>query len=219
MTASAHDSIGSLSFCDSAFMWIKDRVAGHRSTDGSVSRPADDVRELGQYHEILLVRATRVTRDLPARVSAADLVQQTLLEAHQNLHKFRGHTKGEMIKWLDRMLSNNIADTFRWLRRQKRDISREKSFADQATSSYQNEGEWLTARDSTPSHYASNSEQAEQLEAAIELLPPEQREAVVMHHLQGQPLSHVAQNLGRSRAAVAGLVFRGLRSLRKHLGR
>ena len=35
-----------------------------------------------------------------ARLAASDIVQQTLLEAHQKLHQFRGASNGELAAWL-----------------------------------------------------------------------------------------------------------------------
>jgi len=46
-------------------------------------------------------------------------------------------------------------------------------------------------------------------------LPTAQCEAIVLHHLQGLPLSEVAEQLDKSPAAVAGLLHRGLRRLRE----
>jgi len=48
-------------------------------------------------------------------------------------------------------------------------------------------------------------------------LPEAQREAVVLHHLQGLPLAEVARQLGKTPAAVAGLLHRGLKRLRELL--
>ena len=45
-------------------------------------------------------------------------------------------------------------------------------------------------------------------------LPEAQRESVVLHYWQDLPLAAVAERLGRSPAAVAGLLQRGLRALR-----
>jgi DNA-directed RNA polymerase specialized sigma24 family protein len=39
-----------------------------------------------------------------------------------------------------------------------------------------------------------------------------------LHHLQGQSLSEVAGHFGRSPAAVAGLLHRGLKKLKELLG-
>ena len=48
-------------------------------------------------------------------------------------------------------------------------------------------------------------------------LPRDQRKAVELHHLKGLPLTVVAEQLGRSKGAVAALLFRGLKKLRELL--
>ena len=48
---------------------------------------------------------------------------------------------------------------------------------------------------------------------ALDALPIAQREAIVLHHLQGLKLAEVASELGRSESAIAGLLFRGLNKL------
>ena len=53
--------------------------------------------------------------------------------------------------------------------------------------------------------------------AEIESLPEDQREAVRLRHIEGWPLARLAQHFHRSESAVAGLVKRGLRELRKQL--
>jgi RNA polymerase sigma-70 factor (ECF subfamily) len=51
------------------------------------------------------------------------------------------------------------------------------------------------------------------LAAALNQLPDEQRRAVELRHLHGRPLAEVGEELGRSKRAVAGLLFRGLKRL------
>jgi RNA polymerase sigma-70 factor (ECF subfamily) len=52
---------------------------------------------------------------------------------------------------------------------------------------------------------------------ALDQLPALQREAVVLHHLQGMSLADLASHLERSEASVAGLLRRGLAKLRELL--
>src|SRR5262245_41435683 len=63
--------------------------------------------------------------DQRAAVDPSDIVQVTLLEAHQKLHQFRGSSDAELAAWLRKMLVFNIADAFRAAGRQKRDAARE----------------------------------------------------------------------------------------------
>jgi RNA polymerase sigma-70 factor (ECF subfamily) len=77
---------------------------------------------------------------------------------------------------------------------------------------------WLAAEQSTPSQKAQRQEEVLGLAEALAKLPEAQREALVLRHCQGLPLAAISRHLGRSPAAVAGLLKRGLRELRAQLG-
>ena len=51
------------------------------------------------------------------------------------------------------------------------------------------------------------------LSDALMELPDAQRDAVILRHLQGLSLAEAAHQLGRTEAAVAGLIYRGLNKL------
>ena len=55
------------------------------------------------------------------------------------------------------------------------------------------------------------------LARGLATLPEGQRRAVEMHHLQGRSLVEIAEALGTTKAAVAGLLHRGLKALRVRL--
>jgi RNA polymerase sigma-70 factor (ECF subfamily) len=55
------------------------------------------------------------------------------------------------------------------------------------------------------------------LDCLLAALPDANREALVMHYCQDRPLVEIAAELGRTPAAVAGLLKRGLRQLREKL--
>jgi RNA polymerase sigma-70 factor (ECF subfamily) len=61
---------------------------------------------------------------------------------------------------------------------------------------------------------AQRHEEAARLVEVLATLPEDNREALLMHYCQGMPLAEIAQHLGRSPAAVAGLLKRGLKQLR-----
>lgn len=59
----------------------------------------------------------------------------------------------------------------------------------------------------------------EELRAAVQSLPPMQRDALVQHHLMGLPYALVAELLGNSEAAARRAAADGMRRLRTIYGR
>jgi RNA polymerase sigma-70 factor (ECF subfamily) len=162
---------------------------------------------------LLLVR-TRLRGFPDARINASDVVQQTLLDAYRQRQQFRGEGPSEMAAWLRRMLACNLADAHRALHRGKRDVERERSLEAELAESSARLASWLASDQSSPSQQAVRNEQELHVSDALAALPDAQREAIVLHYWQGCSLAETAQQLGRSPAAVAGLLHRGLKTLR-----
>jgi RNA polymerase sigma-70 factor (ECF subfamily) len=163
---------------------------------------------------LLLLAGIHLGPEARGRIEPSDVVQQTLLEAYVGLERFKGD-ESALAAWLRQALVNNLRDAWRALRRDKRDIERE-GFLEEAVarSSARLEG-MLVARQASPSEQAARGEDVLRLAAALTRLPEAQREAVVLHHLQGCSLAETARRLGRTDAAVAGLLHRGLKKLRE----
>ncbi|MDA1051287.1 MAG: sigma-70 family RNA polymerase sigma factor [Planctomycetota bacterium] len=73
---------------------------------------------------------------------------------------------------------------------------------------------WLAVDDSSPSQKASRIEEVVRLCQALEQLPEAQRIAIERQYFDGQSLEQIGDHLGRSVPAVAGLLRRGLQSLK-----
>jgi RNA polymerase sigma-70 factor (ECF subfamily) len=98
-----------------------------------------------------------------------------------------------------------------------RDVSRERSLQQALEESSSRLQAWLAVDQASPCQHLLREEQLLRLAEALEMLPADQRQAVELHHLQGQSLVAVAACMDRSKGAVAQLVFRGLRTLRRLL--
>jgi len=174
---------------------------------------------LERYRSYLLLLARMQLDARPQRkIDTSDIVQQTLLEAHTRRPAFSGDDPG-FCAWLRQALVNNLRDALRAWRRGKRDAARECSLDAAVDESSARLANWLAADHTSPSGKAARNEDLLRLADALEELPQPQREAVVLHHLQGWTLAEVAAHLERSDAAVAGLLHRGLKSLRERLNR
>jgi len=150
-----------------------------------------------------------------ARLDPSDIVQQTLLNAYQKQDLFRGTTDAERMAWLKQILANNLADAVRGLVRAKRDINREQPLEQWISHSFMRADSWLAAAQSSPSQQVLRAEEVLRLSIALTSLPDTQRDAIVLHHLQGFSLADVCRQLEKSPAAVAGLLHRGLKRLRE----
>ncbi len=190
----------------------------HKHRGQGRNRILDSSSDLNRYRQYLLLLA-RVEIDprLGVKVDASDVVQQTLLDAYQKRDQFRGTSGAEMAAWLRQILANNLVDALRAVGRKKRDVAREQSLELQIEQSSQRIGKWLAAEQSTPSQKLDQHEQAIRLANALAQLPQAQREALVLQNWDNWSLAEIAEHMGRTPAAVAGLLKRGLKRLRELL--
>ena len=173
---------------------------------------------LEDYREYLrLLARLQLDQRLQGKIDLSGVVQQTMLEAHRAWSRFARHDADHLAAWLRRILANNLTDEIRKLKTGKRDVNRERSLEaalEQSSLRLQN---WISDDQSSPSRHAQRQEQVLWLSAELAKLPEAQREALVMRHLHGKSLAEIAEQLGRSHAAVAGLLKRGLQQLRNQL--
>jgi len=170
-----------------------------------------------QYRSALLMLArAQIGRQRLVDVEASDLVQQTLLEAHRDRERFTGQTPEQLFAWLRGILHHNFLDACQKARAAKRDSGRKVREAD-LTESFLGLDDLLVDSQTSPSGQAMQSEQVTQLAEALEQLPEQQREAVVLKHLAGLTLKEISTRLGCTPAATAGLLFRGRQRLQELL--
>jgi RNA polymerase sigma-70 factor (ECF subfamily) len=176
--------------------------------------------ELHRYRDYLRVLARQTWPDrLRGKLDPSDLVQDTLIEAHAGRARFQGTSEAELAAWLRAMLAHNIADAIKRFGRDKRNAAHERALDDALAASSLRLQDCLAAAGRSPRSDVLRHEELLHLAAAIESLPPDQRSAVELHHLQGLSLAETAARLQRSVPATAGLLHRGLVGLRKHLDR
>ena len=155
----------------------------------------------------------RLGKWLQGKLSASDVVQETLLKAHKHRDQLRGPTEAERRGWLRRILANTVADAARKLG-EEHTISRALE-----ESSLQLEA-WLSEQ-TLPSAQVQRDELLLRLAEALAQLPQDERRALELRYLQTPrcSLEDIARELQRPTAkAVAGLLHRGLEKLRGLLG-
>ncbi len=178
----------------------------------TASRPLEEYRDYLRF-----LARLQIDPRLQAKLDPSDVVQETLLNAHEKRATFRGTTEAEMAAWLRAILANNLAQTLRRFGRQRRDADLEVSLSAGVEQSSARLEQWLAADQSSPSQQAERNEQLMALARALEQLPKDQRTALEQRHLLGRSVAEICREMGRSEAAVAGLLRRGLKSLRGSL--
>jgi RNA polymerase sigma-70 factor (ECF subfamily) len=175
---------------------------------------------LEQYRGYLLLLARlQIGRRLQGKADAGDLVQETFLEAHRDFAQFQGDSEGELIGWLRRILATNIANLARhYLGTRRRDVRLERQLAAELDQSSHILDGALVANLTPPSQQAARREQAVLLADALQELPDDHREVIILRHLEGLTFPEVAVRMGRSLDVVKKLWPRALARLRRILG-
>jgi RNA polymerase sigma-70 factor (ECF subfamily) len=157
--------------------------------------PSSRIAELFDAHHQRLYRlARRLTRSAD---EALDLVQETFLRAAQKPHAVPlGSDREEA--WLVRVLVNLRRDEWRKAATRRR-------LAEPRT-------EAPVERDHGPAVIARAT-----IWRALDQLPPRRRAVVVMHELEGLPVSKIASQLGITAVTVRWHLFAGRRDLARIL--
>jgi RNA polymerase sigma-70 factor (ECF subfamily) len=174
--------------------------------------------ELYRSYLTLLARL-QIGRRLQSKVDAADLVQETFLKAYRDFGQFRGTTERELATWLRQILATNLAMVVRrYLGTQRRDARLEQELAEDLNQSSGVLHRGLLAPHSSPSQQAARREQAVLLANALDRLPADYREVIILRHLEERTFPEVARHMDRTVDSVKKLWMRALVRLRRSLG-
>jgi RNA polymerase sigma-70 factor (ECF subfamily) len=176
--------------------------------------------DLGRYRPLLRVQAELINLHprIRVRFDYSDLVNDTLLRAHQQRDQFQGHTEAELIAWLQRILENRAIDMIRKERAKKRDVFREPSVEAVVEGSSVCMRDMLPGKGPSPSEHLQREEQMIRVALALNQLEEDQRQAFLARHMMELPIADIATLMERSPKAVAGLLLRGRKRLRELLG-
>jgi RNA polymerase sigma-70 factor (ECF subfamily) len=177
-----------------------------------------DLLELYRNYLRLLARI-EIGRRLQGKVDASDLVQETFLEAHRHFHRFEGSDEPQFACWLRQILAGRVAHLVRhYFGTQGRNIRLEEELAAELDNSSRMFGHELAASISSPSLQAVKREQAVLLADALQKLPADYRDVLVLRHLEALTFPEVARRMQKTQDSVEKLWLRGLVRLRQVFG-
>ncbi len=174
---------------------------------------------LGRYRNYvgLLVRL-QIGRRLRTKVDIEDLLQEIWLEIHRKIGLFRGASEREFLSWARRLIGSILANQVRhYIGTKSRDLRLERALADELDQSSRALNENLIAAHSSPSQQAVRREQAVLLADALQDLPEDYREVIILRQLEGLSFPDVARRMGRTEDSVKNVWLRALARLRRML--
>ncbi len=165
-----------------------------------------------------LIARWEIDSRLGQKVSASDVVQQTLLEAWKTWDNFRGENEYQRRAWLRQILAHQLARLARhYAGTQKRDIACERSIDASLANSSMRLDQLLAADICSPSQCAANNEQSLHLAEILEQLPDDYRQVIRLRNLEELSHEEVALRMNRSVGAVRMLWVRALAALRQQI--
>lgn len=182
------------------------------------SARSGDESALGQLLEnhrdyLLLIANEDMAPQIKGKIGSSDIVQETMLTAHQEFTKFHGDSKPQLLAWLRKIVRNDLNYARRaFVGTKKRQVDREKPL--QYSSSIQRE---LVDPELTPSTNAMMAEEERLLKQAMQQLPDDYRKVLRLHSWEDLDLEVIAEKMARSTEAVRKLLARAAVRLSEEL--
>ncbi|MEM7260367.1 MAG: sigma-70 family RNA polymerase sigma factor [Planctomycetota bacterium] len=147
---------------------------------------------------------------LGTKESISDLVQSTCREVLRTAEKLPELDEAGFKYWLFTMAERKILNKVRHWEAGKRDVGREAGGM-----SIAEEQQLLRSYGGfhSPSHAAVLGDEIERVESALQDLPGDYRDVIVLHHVVGLPHREIAARMDRSEAAVRQLLSKALARL------
>jgi RNA polymerase sigma-70 factor (ECF subfamily) len=169
------------------------------------------------FQPYLLAIARRgLPGNLQGKYDSADVVQETLLEAHRGFANFDGADPEDLRVWLCGILKHNLMDLIRRHRETcKRSIDRERSL-DVVLESGDSVGEVIDP-DPTPSSLCVARENVSALREALSRLPADEQAVIALRQFESLSFQEVGQRLDRTPEAARKLWSRAIARLQHML--
>jgi RNA polymerase sigma-70 factor (ECF subfamily) len=161
---------------------------------------ADAYRMLVESNSRRLFRlAFRITGN---EQDAEDVVQETLLRAYKQLHRFEA--RASVATWLYRIAANCSLDLVRDRKRRQESAATRMEYTE-------------TTDDPAPDRLAISNQVQQCVTEAMDQLSHQERAAFVLRHFEGQSIEEISAALGLSASSAKQSIFRAVQKLRRVL--
>ncbi len=140
---------------------------------------------------------------------ASDAAQETFIAAYKNLSKFRGEAK--VSSWLHRIAVNQC------LTKKRREKTRAENFFDESESA--EEKVFTAPAGTSPSRIAEKDERTRAVRLAVNALPVDLRQVVVMKEFEEMTFQEISDVMEIPLSTVKSRLYTALKQLRMKLER
>ena len=161
-----------------------------------------------RYHDEIyryVWRLLRTNSPIDRALEVQDLTQETFIRAYRTFGRLRRDSNHRA--WLYKIATNCAYTALKRGQRQARHQAAEPAEAQQVPETAQ----------ASPDQQVIQGEALQAIRAAISVLPPKQKAAVVLRHVQGLEYAEIAEALDCSTESARANVYQGLRRVRQAL--
>lgn len=150
-------------------------------------------------------------------ISPDDVLQEVYVDVFKGIASFDPDRGVPLIAWLNTVADNRFFQIMRDRGRKKRGgnvwrVDGEKSSVIRLIS------ELGEDEVDTPSVIAAGKEATQAVEVCVAALPQHQRDVIEQYYLEGKGLDELADDIGTSKDALRGLLYRARKSIRSMMG-
>ncbi len=146
--------------------------------------------------------ASRIKFHIGPRIELDDIVQETVARACEAIPRFQWKGEESFFRWLCGIAKHALLDEAEKLRKSER----------------VEEHPGISADAVPPSKAMRREERFERLQKALEELPPDHRQVLILARLQGLKIKEIARRLSRSPDSVKRILSKALMELRGSFG-
>ncbi len=160
---------------------------------------------------LLVIASKRLNRDLWKKVAPSDIVQDAMISACRTHDRIQGAGDDQLKAWLRSIVVNKVVDVQRrYTGTVKRGVAIERPLE---TNQHD-----LFSGDLTPSGFVSKGESVDALLTALNKLPEDRRQVILLRDFDGMEFADIGEKMGRSGESVRALWWRAVEELRKEIG-
>lgn len=148
------------------------------------------------------------------KMGVSDIVQQSMIQAVENVNAFRGNSYEEFKGWLRQIVVNEARQTQRKFTADKRDVARERP-AQSPSGQFNLQADFADSLPTPGTDLAAN-EEAERIQQVLSTLPEDYQQVIQLRNWEKLQFGDIAERMNLSVSGAAKLWYRALAALKKN---